>query len=198
MASDGHRRHWVHLALIAALWLGLRWGLEAWLRMSEPLGFAPGIELKDVAPSPGWERSGYTIVPIKRCRIRARVLGQEPYYSATLSDIAPSDLMLGWGPLADEGVLGWLSVSQHGRGYSWSYKSAPVEQEEIAGHLANMMVIPASPLLGYRARAVKSGDVVSVEGYVVNVTDPNGAKRLSPGIFSQEIEMVWVEKLAIQ
>ncbi|MBI5881841.1 MAG: hypothetical protein HZB91_01855 [Elusimicrobia bacterium] len=197
-ARDGKHRLWTHLGLVAALWAGSYLAFEAAVRRSDPLELVPGIELADVAASPGWERSGYAIVPFKRCRIRARVLGQEPYYYSMLSAVAPSDLLLGWGPLANDGVLEWLHVSQGDRGYAWSYQTAPVEREEITRHLASLVAIPANPLLGYRIRALKPGDLVALEGYVVRLRDPQGAEYQSPGTFSSQNEIVWIEKLAIQ
>jgi len=107
--------------------------------------------------------------------IEARVLSKRFYDSDAEAELAPVDLALGWGAMADSSVLYKLSISQANRFYHCRWENEPpLPPYEIARHSANMHLIPASTDLEQQLRGVSKGDVVHIVGHLVEARKPNG------------------------
>lgn len=107
--------------------------------------------------------------------IRARVLSTERYYLHREGDLSPIDLALGWGPMSDQSVLDRLKISQSGRWYRFSYDfPAPIPEPLLISSSSNMHMIPADSGIARRLKKVRKGDVVVLEGYLVDVDHPSG------------------------
>jgi hypothetical protein len=91
------------------------------------------------------EQNGYRIAPLATFDIRARVISAARYHFGREADLAPVDLVLGWGAISDSNVLKQISFSQSGRAYTWWTKTWPVPRDKIESHSANMHMIPANP-----------------------------------------------------
>jgi hypothetical protein len=117
----------------------------------------------------------YTITPLASYRVSAVVLGRERYRNDPASAIAPVDLALGWGPMSVAEVLNHLDISQSGRWYEYSWTGdPPLDQNQIALHSANTHCIPANAETRAKLLRVKRHDVVTLEGYLVEVTSDDG------------------------
>ena len=101
------------LALLAMLWLG--WTL------SQP---APSPPLRGSDGS--LHMDGYRITPLQPFSIEARVLGREDYHFDAGAAVSPTDLALGWGPMADPQVLANIRIRQSNRWYHWQVDSLPI------------------------------------------------------------------------
>jgi hypothetical protein len=129
---------------------------------------------EDNSSVPEFEMNGYDITPLKTFQIKARVLGRENYFSGRESDLSPVDLALGWGRMSDESVVSKISISQSGRFYRWHVDEFPIPRREIETHSANMHLIPRDEVVRDSIEQIKTGDVIELSGYLVNVKADDG------------------------
>jgi hypothetical protein len=102
------------------------------------------------------------------------VLSTEHYRHGREAELAPVDLALGWGPMAEDAVLEALDISQSGRFFFWRAEAFPIPRRDIETHSANMHMIPANPEIDRRLREVRAGDVIRLRGYLVRVEAADG------------------------
>ena len=160
----------VFTLLAAGAWFWIHEPAAGWRGM--PAANDP-VQLTADLPPP-FVHGRYTISPLARYTIKAVVLGRERYRNDDAADLAPVDLALGWGAMSVAGVINDLSISQSGRWYEYRWSSEPpLEPGLIATHSANTHCLPAddarSALL-----AVKRHELVTLEGYLVEVTATDG------------------------
>jgi hypothetical protein len=117
---------------------------------------------------------GYTLSPQATYIVTARILHTSRYYLDHQSDISPVDLVLGWGLMSNKKVLSKISIGQSFRFYHWETNDYPIEQEQIESMSANTHIIPASRAVEKQIKALSAGDVATLGGYIVNVTDDSG------------------------
>lgn len=117
---------------------------------------------------------GYHITPLAGYRIKARVLASKSYYMGREAELSPVDWALGWGPMSDEGVLNKMSISQSNRFYFWRVDAFPISRNEIETHSANVHIIPESGAVEDQLDTVRVGNVVQLEGYLVEVKASDG------------------------
>jgi hypothetical protein len=147
---------------------------------SGPIEHAPGVL---VAEQPRQENVGNSVFGIDdyiltrraRFEIRARVLSTERYYLRNEGDLSPIDLALGWGPMSDQSVLDQIKISQSGRWYRTRYDlPGPIPEQQLINSSSNMHMIPARPEIAKRLKKLQAGEVVVLEGYLVDVDHPSG------------------------
>jgi hypothetical protein len=106
--------------------------------------------------------------------ITARVLSRKDYSHSAGGDLVPIDLALGWGRMSDSEVLANIDISQSGRFYYWHTKEFPIPRREIETSSANMHMIPADDEIKRQLEMVRPGQVVHVEGFLVDASRPGG------------------------
>jgi len=183
----------------------LAWGVwEHWA--SRPIVHPPGVLVSaepvqsDLNGPPGvLAKHGYQILPLQSFSLAARVLSTARYRFDEGADISPVDLALGWGRMSDQSVLNEFDISQSGRFYFWHVKRFPIPRREIETHSANMHMIPADDEIERRLESIRVGQIVSLEGYLVEVRAPSGWRWRSSltreDTGAGACELVWVEKL---
>lgn len=184
-----NKRRLLALALLAALWYG-------WAELRP--GFSPGQQAQ---PQPGgtYRLGQHTITPLEPFTLEARVLGRENYRYDRGAQLSPTDLALGWGPMADPQVLAQIDISQGNRWYRWHVEEYPIERRDIETHSANMHMIPANAEAAAELARVEPGQRVELSGQLVRVDSDDGFQWLSS--LSREdtgdgaCELVWLEKL---
>ncbi len=117
---------------------------------------------------------GYQLHPVATFSITARVLSTQRYRMDPMSKISPVDLALGWGPMSDEVNLDQLKISQSHRFFYWGTKQFPIPRREIEHHSANMHLIPSEDIVRRSLLKIRKGQVVHLDGALVNVEGPNG------------------------
>jgi hypothetical protein len=117
---------------------------------------------------------GHDVEPLATYDIEARVLGAERYRFDRGAEIAPLDLALGWGPMSDGAVLEHFDVDQGWRTFTWTTREFPIPREDVEVHAANVHCIPADTRAWRVLRSVRVGDVVHLEGLLVEVRSPEG------------------------
>lgn len=178
------------LALLAMVWLG--WTL------SQP---APSPPLRGSDGSDGsLHMDGYRITPLQPFSIEARVLGREDYHFDAGAAVSPTDLALGWGPMADPQVLASISIRQSNRWYHWQVESFPIPRREIEIHSANMHMIPANAAVADALSDIRAGQRIRLSGQLVRVDGDDGFTWSSS--LSREdtgngaCELIWIEQLS--
>ena len=176
------------LALIAVLWLG-----RAIVQGPAPLPLTStdgSLQLAD-----------YRITPLEAFSLEARVLGREDYHFDRGAAISPTDLALGWGPMAEPRVLDKIRISQSNRWYHWQVDEFPIPRREIETHSANMHMIPANAEVAERLTQVHSGQHIQLSGQLVRVDGQDGYSWSSSlsrdDTGAGACELVWVEQLRL-
>jgi hypothetical protein len=156
--------------LAAVGWLYFHEPAAAWRGMpatQDPVQTSTGL------PAP-FAHGVYTIKPLANYTITAVVLSRERYRYDRGAELAPVDLALGWGPMSMAPVINELKVSQSGRFYEYSYREPPLEQRQIELHSANTHCLPANEDIRRQLLAVRRHELVTMEGYLVEVTADDG------------------------
>jgi len=147
-----------------------------------PVAQPPGILVADVprqealrdGDRPFRHNDEFTLTPLARFALEARVLGREDYHLDTEAALAPVDLALGWQRMSDSAVLDRIDIDQRNRFYYWRVEAFPIPRREIETQSANMHLIPGSPTVARRLDAVRQGEVVRLRGFLVEVTRDDG------------------------
>ncbi len=130
---------------------------------------------RDLASPPVFRVNGYTLTGLAEFSIGARVILAKHYSSDREADLAPVDLALAWGPMADPDVLAAIRFSQSARFYHWRYEGAPpIPHREIEKNSANMHLIPSSREMARRLATVKPGNLLRLRGYLVRAEAQDG------------------------
>lgn len=111
----------------------------------------------------------YELQPRARFEVEARVLSTKRYRFDREADLAPIDFALGWGRMSDEGVLDQMEIWQRGRWFRYRVEQFPIPQPEITASASNMHLIPASRQVRRSLFGVAVGEVVRLEGHLVDV-----------------------------
>jgi len=123
-----------------------------------------------------WETAKYHITALAAYEIRARVLHTESYWIDRGADLSPVDLAVGWGPMSNQSIIDQLEFWQGQRWYRyWPRKSkSPLSADEMNAHSANMHMIPANDEVKRVLKSVRAGNLVEMDGYLVQVDGPDG------------------------
>lgn len=196
------RYWWIWLLLAIALYAGGSHWRE------RPISHAAGVLAPDdpVQTDFGTPQSGFafedaTLHPLAQFALTARVLSREDYHLDAGSDISPTDFAFGWGRMSDSAVLAKVDVDQGGRFYHWQVREFPIPRREIETHSANMHMIPADASVARVLKDVRVGDVVTLDGYLVEADKANGWKWRSSltreDTGAGACEVVYVRNLAV-
>lgn len=109
----------------------------------------------------------YEIIPLAEYKITARVLSKKHY--ADDIKISPIDFALGWGDMGDLSYSENVQISQSGRWYFYRYFNSDVDRDNIRLHSSNHHIIPANKNITRTIYSVKEGEIVSLNGYLVEV-----------------------------
>jgi hypothetical protein len=183
------RRLIFSLAALTLFWLG-------WVMLkpapSVPVAHAPGDGLQ---PLPG-----YRIIPLQPFSLTARVLAREDYHFDAGAKFSPTDLLLGWGVMADPQVISVIRFSQSNRFGFWQVDQFPVPRRDIETNSSNMHMIPANPAVAKTLADVREGERIALSGQLVRVEGDDGFRWVSS--LSREdtgagaCELIWVEQLS--
>ena len=182
--------------LVAAGWLYFHEPAATWRGM--PAARDP-LQTAGPLPAP-FTHGNYVITPLARYHVTAVVLSRERYRNDRAAEIGPVDLALGWGPMSVASVVNELKISQSGRWYEFSYSGdAPLDQRQIEIHSANTHCLPADDAVRDRLLAVKRHELVTMEGYLVEVTSDDGYRWRSSltreDTGAGACEVMWVTRL---
>ena len=173
-----------------------------------PIAHAPGVLVPEIPAQTDLQTytfmmDGYQLTRRAEFEIHARVLSTRNYYLGDESDLSPLDLALGWGVMSDQAVLDRLKISQSSRWYRarWDFPE-PLSEQQFITNSSNMHMIPAQKGVARTLKKLRSGDLVTVNGYLVDVDHDSGWRwrtsmsRTDTG--SGACEIVYVESLIVE
>jgi len=168
--------------LLVVMLLASLWGGWHWWSTEREVERPPGVIAADeprqqnVDGARPFTRDGYAFTPRAHYDITARVLRKEIYRIDGGAGLAPVDLGVGWGPMSDTAIIDRLEFSQMGRFFYWSARdaAAPLPQQMIATHAAQMHMVPATSALESRLKALRPGQRVTIGGWLVDIRGPGG------------------------
>jgi hypothetical protein len=147
------------------------------------------------------QRDGMTLATRAYIDLTARVLSREDYTWDAGAKLAPTDLALGWGRMSDSAVLASFDISQSGRFFYWRTKTWPIPRNEIELSTANVHMIPADAGVRGALKRVRKGQLVHIEGFLVDASGPNGWRWTTSMTRSDTgagaCELVYVESLDV-
>ena len=168
------RKLWLGATLLLVLWGAASW----WHRrpLLQPPGvLAPDAPLQvDLEHGAQLQQGKVTLTTRAHFDITARVLSRRDYSFGADARLIPEDLALGWGRMSDSAVLAQIDISQSDRYYYWRVKQFPIPRREIETSSANMHMIPADAGVLRQLRAVRPGEVVHIEGFLVDASRADG------------------------
>ncbi|HUG11104.1 MAG TPA: hypothetical protein VMM36_08830 [Opitutaceae bacterium] len=178
---------------VVAVWFFWREPVADWQGMPaarEPVQTASNLP-------PAFQHEDYTVTPLARYTVTAVVLGRERYRYDREAGLSPVDLALGWGSMSMAGVINELKISQSGRWYEYRWPDEPpLELGQIATLSANTHCLPATKEVRSELLSVKRHELVTLEGYLVEITGPKGYRwrssltRADSG--ARSCEVLWV------
>jgi hypothetical protein len=118
-------------------------------------------------------RRTFRITPRAAYDVAARVGATERYRWGASGALIPWDFVLTWGAATREPAWSRISYLQTGRFYNWRCDDS-LDPSYVASHTANTHLIPASGRIASALAHVRRGDVVRLEGDLVDVDGPDG------------------------
>jgi hypothetical protein len=160
------------LALIAVCFG--RWFLH------RPITYPPGIlivadptQLNLPSSESEFDFGAFHLKPLARFALDARLLHSKVYRYDRGAALVPIDLAVGWGPMSDQQVLDHMHISQSMRFFWYEYKMPPpIAPDQIVSHATNIHIIPSTPELEGRCKALRCGALVHLSGELVQATGP--------------------------
>ena len=152
-------------------------------------------------PQPRLQMKDASLEPLAKFVLTARVLSREDYQFDDGADLSPTDLALGWGRMSDSAVLNHIEIHQGVRFYTWSVREYPIPRREIETSSTNMHMIPANDEVARALKRVRVGDLVTMDGLLVEADRPGGWRWRSSltrdDTGAGACELVYVENLVI-
>ena len=145
----------------------------------------------------------YRISPKFRYDQSARVVSARAYRWGREGAVLPEDLALAWGPMIAAPYAGKVSFSQFSRFFFWRTKDLSLDRGTIVSHAANVHVLPRTVRLKRAVRALGKGDIVRLEGFLVDVDgldDPDfhwGTSTTRSDEGPQSCETIYLERLTV-
>lgn len=176
--------------------------------ITRPVRYPPGVLVKGEPlqsaltneQAEPWAFGPYRMRALANFDITARLLSRKFYHSDEMSDLAPIDFAVGWGPMSDQAILDRISVWQTGRFFFWKYQNPPpIGRDEIICHAANMHLIPSTPKVEAQLKQVQTGDLFRLRGSLVEAIKP-GINPIRSSLIRTDTgkgacEVVWVESV---
>lgn len=169
--------------------------------------YPAGVLIKDdpqqqiIANGKPWQKDNYKITPLASFYLKARVLSKENYSYDRESDLSPTDLALGWGPMSDQANLDRIDISQRNRWYLWKTDHYPIPRRQIETKSANMHIIPSNEKIEDELDDVVKGNLIELKGYLVYVESDDGWRWKSSltrnDVGGGACELIWVEDFSI-
>ena len=156
----------------------------------EPFDLARGGRRFRLTPRARWDES-------------ATVESVDRYHWGPAAALIPEDLALAWGPVLLPPYAGHVRYSQMNRWYFYGYSDPSLDRNVIRLHSANTHLIPATSRIRAASGCISKGDMVRLEGWLVDadgIDEPDFHWRTSLSRADEgpeSCETVYVERLTI-
>jgi len=140
-----------------------------------PLAPAHPVQINTTGDAP-IPHEGFTLQPFAKFKITGLLLSRNrqrwPVADAA-GDLAPIDFALGWGSMSVPSKIAKLRIWQFGRFYYWRVRNGERFDPRSAIPLsANIHLIPADRAVRRALMRAREGDLIRLEGRLVDATHP--------------------------
>mgnify|MGYP001459842848 CR=1 FL=1 len=146
-----------------------------------------------------WQVGEFKVIALAAYDVTARILAAKAYQDGRQGELSPVDLALGWGPMADDAVLGALNISQRDRWYFVSWRDAPITKAQVIENSANTHIMAATPAVSEMLMVLEPDQTVRLRGYLVEARAADGWSWKSSTSRSDtgdgSCELFWVEEV---
>ncbi|XID75221.1 hypothetical protein ACF3NA_01290 [Alkanindiges sp. WGS2144] len=108
-----------------------------------------------------------------------RILGRKDYSNDREAQFSPVDFAVSEGILASKYYYPLIGVKQDNRYLTWRMSTLPVSPKKAIELVSNIHIIPANPAIAARLKQVKQGDLVQLQGDLVEVGNNDWTWRSS-------------------
>jgi len=158
---------------------------------------------ENITPPYEFSAKNYKITVLAEFVMEGKALSKERYRLGTLADLVPYDFAMGLKEMSDESNLREIAISQEGRWYYWTVnENSKLDYNQIGYNSANMHMSPVGDEVRNRLDEVRRGDIISLSGKLINITDDKGRiwksslSRTDTGAGACEI--ILVDKITIK
>ena len=123
--------------------------------------------------------STQSIAPLKDFKGDFRILGSKIYTDDIQAKFSPIDYAVSWGLFAQPEIARTIAVNQYDRYLNWNMPEVPVPVEQAMQMVSNMHIVPASPEIAQQIKQVKRGDLVRLQGELIEIKDQDLVWRSS-------------------
>ena len=111
----------------------------------------------------------YALVPVATYFTSVLVVRAKHYYDED-AELAPVDLCVVWGVLADPEYLQYTTFIQEDRGCECIYDvGSPVDTPHVLSQFVNIHLIPANDYILQAIKSIRKGQKVVLEGFLVDI-----------------------------
>lgn len=112
----------------------------------------------------------FTITPVAKYKIAGVVVSKKSYNDGWRSELAPFDLALAWGKLAEPEYSKYITYSQSDRWYFYEYGAgSPFDNNFVISHSSNNHIIPSNENILRAIKIIKKEQKIILEGFLVNL-----------------------------
>ena len=187
--------------LIGLLVLGV-WFYETMRPVPQPPGIlAPDPpRISELTQKPRtFVRNEYVFTPLAELSARARILSVESYGRDRESQASLLDVTLGWGRMSDSVVLKNVDVAQTERRVLSKSYDPKLPDAEVEASILNLHLVTADPAVEKAIKALRQGNIVRLEGYLVEAAAGDGWRwKGQPREPSVPGTLLWVERIEVE
>lgn len=108
-----------------------------------------------------------------------RILGLKFYQDDEQAKFSPVDLAVSSGIFTDPRIAAQITISQYNRYLKWSIPYLPIPAKQAMELVSNIHIIPGSPEIAKQIKALQRGDLVHLQGELVEIKDKDLVWRSS-------------------
>ncbi|TCM69158.1 hypothetical protein EC844_103103 [Acinetobacter calcoaceticus] len=100
-----------------------------------------------------------------------RILGSKEYANDEQAKFSPIDFAVTRGMFTEPEIARQISINQYDRFLNWKMARPPIEPRLATELVNNMHIIPANPEVAKQIKQVKRGDLIRLQGDLVQIND---------------------------
>ena len=147
------------------------------------------------------EFQDYSFLAFKKFKGEVRVLHKKRYLFDAKKDIAPIDLLVGWGEMSDERNIDFIQFNLNHRDVTLNYIHPPIPEDEISKQMILFHLVTESDSVTKKIRRLRIGNNIELEGlYIRQQSTPSiiwnsESNNNYPNTIEKSI--LWVTKLEV-
>ncbi len=117
---------------------------------------------------------GNTFEPFREVSAEVRLVEKKRYFFDSMADFSAYDILVSWGETSDQKNLDYLGFKLKDRSFRYKKTRLPLKEEKIDKQTNLWHLVPATEEVSDQIFNLREGHIITLEGYVVDVTTKNG------------------------